>query len=756
MKQSELNKRDADKRGSRGFRQLRSVLIRANPRPLKTLAKISIAAAVCTSACIGLLVLYTAPANLPSFQAVRKGYSRSEAVLVDRHGEVIHELRVDRRGRRLDWVPLRDVSPALQSAVIYAEDRQFYRHGGVNWTSLGGAIRGMFGGSNPRGASTITMQLVAKLDNDLHPQNRRRTVPQKLKQIAAAQALEKRWSKAQILEAYLNLVTFRGELQGIAAASKGLFRKEPQGLDNVESLILAALVRSPNAGVDQVSSRACLLAEGMKLQTGQREILSKTNDVLSRPYLVLPQASLAPHVALRLLDAGRAMKGAGPDRLVSTLDAGLQDFASETLRRHLLSLKSRNMHDGAVLVVGNKTGEVLAYVGNIGDRASARYVDGTQAMRQAGSTLKPFVYGLALEKHLLTPVSLLDDSPTDIPVMGGAYRPKNYDNVFHGIVTARTALASSLNVPAVKTLNLVGVESFVEELRRLGFKNLRPADFYGPSLALGSADITLWDLVGAYRALANNGVWSPLRLSFGEEKGESRRVLSAEASFLVADVLSDRESRSRTFSLESPLSTRFWTAVKTGTSKDMRDNWCVGYSDRYTVGVWAGNFSGEPMWNVSGVTGAAPVWVEIMNWLHRDSPSNAPKPPSGVVERTVQIAHIGQTRKEWFIRGTETAVVREAEVQTNFRIVYPAPETVIALDPDIPLEQQKVFFEATPEKNTLQWLLDGQPAGPAGAVLLWAPQRGKHTLALADSERRVYDSVTFEVRGSLAASAPEK
>ena len=730
--------------------QLKSALIRANPRPLRILAKISIAAAVCLSACTGLLVLFSIPLNLPSFQAVKKGFSRSEAVLVDRHGEVIHELRVDRRGRRLDWVLLKDISPALQSAVIYAEDRQFYRHGGVSWTSLGGAVRGMFGRSNPRGASTITMQLVAKLDNDLRPQSRRRTVRQKLKQIAAARALEKRWSKAEILETYLNLVTFRGELQGIAAASKGLFRKEPQSLDNVESLVLATLIRSPNAGADQVLSRACLLAEGMKLQTGRPEILFTTAEVLSRPYLVLPQASLAPHVALRLLDASRAKMGVAPDRLVSTLDARLQDFASETLRRHLLSLKSQNMHDGAVLVADNKIGEVLAYVGNMGDQASARYVDGARAMRQAGSTLKPFLYGLAFEKRLLTPVSLLDDSPTDISVIGGAYRPKNYDNVFHGIVIVRIALASSLNVPAVKTLNLVGVESFVEELRQLGFKNLRPADFYGPSLALGSADITLWDLVSAYRALANNGVWSPLQLSFDEERRESRRVLSAEASFLVDDILSDRESRSRTFNLESPLSTRFWTAVKTGTSKDMRDNWCVGYSSRYTVGVWAGNFSGEPMWNVSGITGAAPVWIEIMNSLHRDSTSSAPKPPSGVVARMVQIADIGQTRNEWFIRGTETAVVREAEAQTNFRIVYPAPETVIALDPDIPLEQQRVFFEAAPEGNTLQWLLDGQPAGPAGAVLLWTPQSGKHTLALADGARRILDSVNFEVRGNLA------
>ncbi|HYK92386.1 MAG TPA: penicillin-binding protein 1C [Acidobacteriota bacterium] len=686
----------------------------------------------------------------PSFREVRKSRTRSEAVLLDRHGEVIHELRVDARGRRLDWIPLNEISPALQSAVIFTEDRQFYNHGGVSWVSLAGALRSLLGRSGPRGASTISMQLAARLDNGLRPRDHRRTLSQKLRQILAARSLEKRWSKAEIFEAYLNLVSFRGELEGIAAASRGLFRKEPQGLDDVESLILAALIRAPNAGVDQVGARACLLSERLKLSADESKIRSRTGEVLSRPYLVLPQASLAPHAALRLLDESRARRGTSADRLVSTLDARLQYFATEAVGRHLMALRSRNMHDAALLVVDNITGEVLAYVGNLGDQSSRRYVDGTQAMRQAGSTLKPFLYGLAFEKRLLTPASLLDDSPTDVPVAGGIYRPRNYDNTFHGIVTVRTALASSLNVPAVKALNLAGVEPFVGELRNLGFRNIRQADFYGPSLALGSADITLWDLVAAYRALANNGVWSPLRLSFDEDRRESRCVLSPQAVFLVDDILSDRESRSETFSLESPLSTRFWTAVKTGTSKDMRDNWCVGYSDRFTVGVWAGNFSGEPMWNVSGITGAAPVWVEIMNWLHRDRPSRPPAPPTGMVNSTVQIADTGQTRREWFIHGTETAVVREAATQTNFRIVYPAHETVIALDPDIPPAEQRVFFEATPEGNTLQWLLDGQLLGSAGSLLLWIPQTGKHTLALADDARHIHDSVNFEVRGNLA------
>lgn len=213
----------------------------------------------------------------------------------------------------------------------------------------------------------------------------------------------------------------------------------------------------------------------------------------------------------------------------------------------------------------------------------------------------------------------------------------------------------------------------------------------------------------------------------------------------MSAVLSDRESRGRTFSLESPLATRFWTAVKTGTSKDMRDNWCVGFSDRYTVGVWAGNFSGEPMWNVSGITGAAPVWVEIMNWLHRDRTSAAPLPPPGVV--SCPVTGEGSYR-EWFIRGTETAVMAGV-ANPGVRIVYPATGTVIALDPDIPPEEQKLFFEARPKDDRMRWVLDGQPMGSAGALLLWAPARGKHALLLVDAADRTLDSITFEVRGPL-------
>jgi penicillin-binding protein 1C len=257
-------------------------------------------------------------------------------------------------------------------------------------------------------------------------------------------------------------------------------------------------------------------------------------------------------------------------------------------------------------------------------------------------------------------------------------------------------------------------------------------------------------LVNAYRALANGGMWSPLRLTF-DEKAEviGRQVLSRGATFIVSDILSDRESRSETFHLESPLATRFWSAVKTGTSKDMRDNWCVGFSQQYTVGVWAGNFSGEPMWNVSGITGAAPAWIEIMNWLQHGLHSEPPHPPTEVVSRHIESSELGYGRREWFLKGTETPAIRVATSQSNFRIIYPTAGTIVALDPDIPESQQKLFFESQPAGNGMQWRLDGEIVASAEAVQLWSPQKGKHTLELIDETSRILDTVNFEVRGNV-------
>ncbi len=693
-----------------------------------------------------LILLQPLPA-VPSFEKIRASYVKSEGVLLDRNGEVIQEMRIHKQGRRLEWTVLRDISPALQSAVLLAEDHRFYRHGGVDWISVAAVSRELIRSSRTRGASTITMQLAAINDENLRPDEFRRSFFEKFRQMQAARAYERSWSKPQILEAYLNLVTFRGELQGVAAAARGLFSKEPQGLNNVEAVILGALLRSPNAAPDAVAARACTLASALNINMECSEIRAAAREILSKPYYVRPQIALAPLVALELFRAS-GLRGESPQKLPCTLDGRLQSFTAEALRRNVLSARSRNMRDGAALIVENGSGEVLAYVGNIGEESSARYVDGIRAMRQAGSTLKPFVYALAFDRRLLTPASLIDDSPLDIPVAGGVYRPRNYDNQFHGTVTARIALASSLNVPAVKILNLTGVDSFVDSLRQLGFEDIRTPEFYGPSLALGSADVALWDLVNAYRAIANGGVWSPLRLTKDEPAGLRKRVIGAPAAFLVSDILSDRESRSRTFDLESPLSTRFWTAVKTGTSKDMRDNWCVGFSDRYTVGVWAGNFSGEPMWNVTGITGAAPVWIEVMNRLHGSQLSRMPQPPAGVVRQRVDIPSMFQAKQEWFIQGTDTPIVQHAASRTVPRIAYPTAGTVVALDPDIPPEDQKMFFESEPKGNSMEWSLDGQHLGTAAALIPWAPRKGKHVLVLLGSSGEELDSVNFEVRGN--------
>jgi len=693
-----------------------------------------------------LVILQPLP-GIPSFGKTRSAHVKSEGILLDRNGKVVHELRIHSQGRRLDWTALHDISPALQSAVVFAEDRRFYRHRGIDWLSVGSAVGGIFHSSRTRGASTLTMQLAAMLDSSLRPEQSRRSFFQKLRQVRAARAYEQSWSKPEILEAYLNLVTFRGELQGVSAATRGLFSKEPQGLNDLESVILCALLRSPNAGSRSVAARANALAQALHLPLRNAEIEAAARSIFEKPYYIRPQIALAPHIALQLFKDAES-PGGSPAELTCTLESGLQAFAAESLRRHVISVNSRNMHDGSALVVDNNSGEVLGYVGNVGARSSARYVDGIQAKRQAGSTLKPFVYALAFDHRLLTPASLLEDSPLDIPVPGGVYRPRNYDNRFHGTVTARIALASSLNVPAVQALNLIGVNGFVDSLRQLGFEDVRTPEFYGPSLALGSADVSLWNLVNAYRAIANSGIWSPLRITPREPPGSRQRVVSAEAAFLVSDILSDRESRSWTFDLESPLSTRFWTAVKTGTSKDMRDNWCVGFSDRYTVGVWAGNFSGEPMWNVSGITGAAPVWIEIMNRLHGNDVSRKPHPPAGLVRKLVNIPSVSQSKQEWFLKGTETTLVQHAAGRIVPRIAYPAAGTVVALDPDIPPEDQRVFFEAEPKETRLEWILDGYSLGVSAALLPWPPSKGKHVLQLLDDLGKEVDSVNFEVRGN--------
>lgn len=686
-----------------------------------------------------------AQAALPTPAQVQAAWRTSDARLLDRHGVPIDAIRIDMRVRRLAWTPLAEISPALGAAVLQAEDQRFMEHGGVDLRAAGQAAWDNLFRERPRGASTITMQLAGLLDAELRAAGGGRSWRQKWNQALAARELEAGWSKGQILEAYLNLASFRGELQGVRAATQALFGKAPSGLDQAEASILAALLRAPGAAPRTVARRACALAQELKSTARCATIEWQTEVALGRP-AAQPAPALARQAARKLLgEAGLSGR--------STLDAGLQRVAFEALRRHLRELAGRNAGDGAVLVIDNASGELLAYVGNAGNSE----VDGVTALRQAGSTLKPFLYELAFERRLLTAASLLDDSPIDIAAGAGMYVPQNYDRQFKGYASVRTSLASSLNIPAVRTLLTTGLERFHARLKELGLTSLtEDAQFYGPSLALGSADVSLLELANAYRTLANGGLQGTLTLRpRAPEAG--RRVLDAGASFIVGDILADRAARSVTFGLRNELATAYWSAVKTGTSKDMRDNWCLGYSDRYTVGVWVGNFDGQPMWDVSGVSGAAPVWRDVMDYLHRDRPGHQGAAPPALVRREVRFVPAHEAaRPEWFLAGTESAVIESVPAARRApRIVYPADGSIIATDPDIPGQLERVVFRAQAGAG-LRWRLDGADLGAADESAAWRPTGGEHRLELVDGAGKEIAASRFEVRGNgRTAGAPD-
>lgn len=678
---------------------------------------------------------------LPTFEELKSSYKKSDVYLLDRKGEIIHELRVDHKIRRLEWVELKDISPSLIKSVIKLEDKNFYDHSGVDWKALGGAfIRSIFGDKS-RGASTITMQLASFLDKNLKPKGKKRTFHQKIDQIKVALELEKSWTKEQILETYLNLVSFRGELQGIASASQGLFGKEPSGLTEIESLILASLIPSPNSSTEKIQKRACMLSESLELNIKCDEIKKLVQNSITRPYHIKPSVSLAPHVARKLIRENRDIH--------STIDKKLQIFALQTLRHYLNQLSSQNVNDGAVFVADNKTGEILAYIGNSGTNPRTIHVDGVMAKRQAGSTLKPFLYGLAIEKRLLTAASLIEDTPLNVTTERGIYFPKNYDNEYRGLVTVRTALASSINIPAVRVLMIVGEESFAGRLKELGFEGVKDGEYYGPSMALGTVDVSLYELVNAYRTLANRGKWSSLTLSSKRAQLKQRKVMDEDSTFIVSHILSDREARSETFGFENPISTRFWTAVKTGTSKDMRDNWCLGFSEKYTVGVWVGNFIGTPMQNVSGVSGAAPIWLEIMNYLHSNKTSKPPSFSQNVMKKKVVFpSNIETEREEFFIKGTEpdNLIIVKEESQKNSKITYPLNDMIIAIDNEIPIENQYIIFKYEPLTSEYEWIINGEKTGIRNHIFFWKPESGRHRIAIVDEKNTIVDTAEFLVK----------
>lgn len=685
----------------------------------------------------GAILWITLPPPIPDYAQVRTAWQPSEAWLYDRNGKLIDSARVDYQARRLAWVPLDQVSSAAREILVNAEDRRFRSHWGIDWLALAGSARDKIEGKRARGASTLSMQVAAYLAPALAAPGSR-GIGDKLRQMRAGSAIESRWSKVQILEVYLNLAGFRGEAQGIGAAALGLFGKTPAALTRDDALLLAALLPNPRAQAGEVARRACALshdADCTRFAGAAASMLGHSRSLALDP-------GLAPHLTATLLDKPGA-------RIATTLDLDIQRTAIAALRRQLQGLGGTRARDGAVIVVDNASGDVLAYVGGIGGESTAPAVDGAAAYRQAGSTLKPFLYAQAIERGYLTAASILDDTPVQLDTASGLYVPQNYDKAFKGPVSARVALAGSLNVPAVRTLLLTGVEAFRDRLWDSGYRGLtEDGQYYGYSLALGSAEVTLMQQVAAYRSLALGGNWSPTRLLATDKSEAPRRITTAQAAWIVSDMLADANARAGTFGTDSALRLPFWAAVKTGTSKAMRDNWCVGYSDRFTVGVWVGNLEGDPMRAVSGTSGAAPVWRDLMMALHAGSPGKAPPRPGDIEQRDIRFAEgIEQPRREYFLKGTALSRIAFAPAAARRpRIVNPVAGSVYALDPDIPRDNQRLAISVSGEVTGHRLMLGSRDLGSADSRPQILAPRGKHRLALVDLSGRVIDQVLFTVR----------
>ncbi len=689
-------------------------------------------------------------ATPPAYETLRANYTPSERFILDRNGAPIQRIRTDDKVRRTSWTPLGQISPALIDAVLASEDKRFFEHGGVDLrAAASAAINNLRGGTTLRGASSISMQVAAMMDKSLTRASDGRTVQQKIDQAQAAWTLERAWSKQQILETYLNTLFFRGEIQGIGAASEFLFGKSPHGMSATESALLAALIRGPQASRAIVERRACDVLKGLDAKGDCAALAYSIDRWSSTSSLRSDAESIAPHVAKYL----------PPQTTATTLDRELQLAARDAIAKHLPQISGRNAHDAAVVVIDNATGDVLAYVGSSGRLSEAGEVDAARAPRQAGSTLKPFIYGLGIEKNLFTAATLLDDAPFSVDVGGGAYTPQNYAHEYVGPVTVRTALASSLNVPAIRALTLVGVAPSHALLRRAGLTTLvDDPEHYGFSLALGSADVSLLELTNAYRAIANSGVWRPTSFAAKSRPSqESKRLFSESTAWLLADMLADRGARYVTFGFDNPLALSHWAAVKTGTSKDMRDNWTMGFNTRVTVGVWVGNASGAPMHSVTGITGAGPIWADVMEAAAaRYGVSRPAAAPATLVKRRVSFSdRLEASRDEWFARGTEPNGGTQMQVAaretsgSGARILSPTDGTIIALDPDIPEKNQRVALKSGDTSQASCWEVNGESLGCTEGNGFWSPTAGNFTIRLLDKAGEERDRVTLTVRGSL-------
>jgi penicillin-binding protein 1C len=580
--------------------------------------------------------------------------------IVDRNEIVLREFLNDQQGRG-EWKPLSAIAPSMQQATISVEDKRFNYHIGIDPIAIvRSVVENIKAFRFKSGGSTLTQQVIRNI------YHRPRTLLSKLIELWDALRLERMLSKQDILEQYLNRAPYGNQIFGIEAASFWYFGKSASDLSIAESAFLAALPNAPSLlnPHKNINSTLARTQSVLRRMLEQNKISKEEyNRAIVQPIQLIPPEThfKAPHVSEMIKDL---YPGIVNGTIKTTIDYLLQGQIQYLMRGHLKKLIKKNVHNAAVVVIENKTGEIRALVGSVDffDSLHHGQVNGVTALRQPGSAIKPFMYALTLE-HGLTPASLLADIPTAIPDHHGDYVPENYDKHFHGPVRLRTALACSYNVPAVRALQTIGKSALLEKLRDVGCSSLdKDAEYYGYGLTLGNAEVTLLELTTAYMSLANGGRWKPSALLPGKSMLDNiHKVYNEQTAYLITDILKDEIARRPAFGLNFRFP--FQCAVKTGTTKDYKDNWAVGYTTRYTVGVWVGNFNGEEMHHVSGVSGAGPIFTDIMMYLHTLPYGQPPADftvPECLIKRSICTRSgkkptpvCKKTISEWFYRGQE-------------------------------------------------------------------------------------------------------
>ena len=551
---------------------------------------------------------------------------------------LLREARPQGRSRP---VSVQDLPESVVESLVATEDERFYVHPGIDPIAIGRALwSNVTHGNIVSGGSTITMQ-VARLLREDPP----RTVGQKLIEMHLALRLELRRSKAEILSLWLNRVSFGNQTHGIEAAAQLYFGKSARDLTPPESAYLVGLPRSPSRynpfrHPERAERRQHHVLRAMQengfLTPSERERLAALPINVRKPDPVFR----APHLTRWVLRHRRPSPDTTLTELRTTLDPDLQATVADLVRTHVQVFQGEALTNAAAVVLDNRTGAIRAYVGSA-DFWDARHGgqnDGVRMLRQPGSTLKPFTYAHALSTRRYTPATILADIPLNMAEASGAFSPENYDGTFHGPTPLRQALASSFNVPAVRLAREFGPAALLETLHDFGFESLdREPSYYGVGLTLGNGEVQLLELARAYAGLARGGSLPPIHAVRWSRTVDDDTLyarvppprsanLSPATAHLITRILDDPAARAPGFGRGGPLELPFPVAVKTGTSKDYRDNWTIGVTPQHTVAVWAGNFDGAPMDRMSGVTGAAPLFHSIMREL--GSAGSFDKPPA--------------------------------------------------------------------------------------------------------------------------------